>query len=207
VGNETNFPSFSVFTLATQPDVVCGQSPNGKCGMDIAMDAREELKSQLFLEVLRSVGTARFAVTGDSMLPAVWPGDILEVRRVSVVEIVPGQLALFKRDGRLFAHRVVEQVNEQGRTFLITRGDRLRKPDLPVLPEELVGQVTAIERGDRRLAPRATRSAPIVSWILCRSDFATGLLLRLGEMVRRIGRDKPPDPVLRAVLSSNGIKK
>jgi hypothetical protein len=49
--------------------------------MDTAIDARDEVKRHLFVEVLRSFGEARLAVTGASMLPAVWPGDILEVRR------------------------------------------------------------------------------------------------------------------------------
>ena len=171
------------------------------------MDAREELKSQLFLEVLRSGGTARVAVIGDSMLPAVWPGDILEVRRVPVAEIVPGQLALFKRDGRLFAHRVVKQISEHGRILLVTRGDRLRKTDRPVLPEELLGRVAAIERGNRRLVLPATLRAPVASWILSRSEFAAGLLLRLREMVRWIGRDKRSHQARRTAVSSSGITK
>jgi hypothetical protein len=54
------------------------------------IDRRSELEGQLFLEILKSSGQARLAVTGTSMLPTIWPGDILEVRRQSVAEIAPG---------------------------------------------------------------------------------------------------------------------
>ena len=42
-------------------------------------DKRSELKSELFLEVLKSSGEAKLAVNGTSMLPSIWPGDVLEV--------------------------------------------------------------------------------------------------------------------------------
>jgi hypothetical protein len=79
--------------------------------MDTAIDTRGEVKSHLFREVLRSFGEARLAVTGASMLPSIWPGDILEVRRQSAAEICPGQLVLFARGGGLVAHRVVSQLS------------------------------------------------------------------------------------------------
>jgi hypothetical protein len=54
------------------------------------IDRRSGLEGQLFLEILKSSGQARLAVTGTSMLPTIWPGDILEVRRQSVAETAPG---------------------------------------------------------------------------------------------------------------------
>src|SRR6266568_2706456 len=108
--------------------------------MDTIPDARSGLKGELFLEVLRTFGSARLRVTGTSMLPSIWPGDILEVGvfpfsifdfRFSIFEprvssldyrpltvdsrlstfhcdsIRPGELVLYERAGRFFAHRVV----------------------------------------------------------------------------------------------------
>jgi signal peptidase I len=112
---------------------------------------RGELQGELFLELLRSSRHARLAVTGVSMLPAIWPGDILEVHRQSLAEILPGDVVLFMRKGGFAAHRVVEKAGEQDRTLLITRGDTLRVPDPPVTPQELLGRVTAILRGGRHL--------------------------------------------------------
>ena len=147
--------------------------------MDTIKDPRSQLKSQLFLEILKSSGQAKLPVTGTSMLSSIWPGDILEVRRQNATEICPGEVVLFERDGRLLAHRVVEKVGGPERTLLITRGDGLRAPEPPVLPEEVLGRVTAIVRGGRRIEPRLTRWGRVASWVLSRSDLCTRLALRL----------------------------
>jgi hypothetical protein len=144
-------------------------------------DARSELKGQLFLEILKSSGRAKLAVTGSSMLPAIWPGDVLEVHRQAASEISPGDVVLFARRGAFAAHRVVEKVGGPERTLLVTRGDALRALDAPVSPEELLGQVTAILRGGRRLDPRRTGWGRLASWALSRSDLCMRLALRIAR--------------------------
>jgi len=143
------------------------------------MDARSELKRQLFLEILKSSGEAKLAVTGGSMLPSIWPGDVLEVHRQAVSEIATGDVVLCERQGGFLAHRVVGKVAGPKGTLLITRGDALRAPDAPVSSEELLGRVTAILRGSRRLGPRLTRWHRAASWLFSRSDLCARLALRL----------------------------
>ncbi len=150
--------------------------------MDRMVEARNEIERGLFLEVLHSFGEAKLAVTGTSMLPSVCPGDVLEVHRESPAEVLPGQLVLFEREGRFFAHRVVGKVRDEDRTLLVTRGDRLRQPDPPVEPRELLGRVTAVRRGRRRVATRLTVGRRIASWLLGRSDLATRVVLRLARL-------------------------
>jgi phage repressor protein C with HTH and peptisase S24 domain len=147
--------------------------------MDTIKDPHSELKSQLLREILKSSGQAKLPVTGTSMLSSIWPGDVLEVSRQNATDICPGEVVLFERDGRLLAHRVVEKVGGPERSFLITQGDRQREPELPVSPEELLGRVTAIVRGGRRIEPRLTRWGRVASWVLSRSDLCTRLALRL----------------------------
>ncbi len=144
-------------------------------------DARGELEGELFLEVLKSCGQAKLAVTGTSMFPAIRPGDMLEVRGQSMAEISPGDVVLCKRDEGFLAHRVVKKVSVKEGTVLITRGDALRAPDPPVSPEELLGRVTAILRGGRRLDPRLTRWARAASWFLARSEFCARVARRLSR--------------------------
>ena len=60
-------------------------------------DRRNELKGELFRETLKAFGQARLAVTGTSMLPTIWPGDVVEVRRESVAEISAGDVVLCAR--------------------------------------------------------------------------------------------------------------
>lgn len=152
---------------------------------------RDAVKCDLIADVARRFGEVRLKVTGTSMLPSLWPGDILTVRRQGTVEILPGEVVMFARQGHLVAHRVVRKIIWQDRTLLVTRGDRLRKPDPPVYAEELLGRVTAIERHrgrrPRRIVPRLTVWASMASWVLCRSEFCTQLLLRLRGWVLGAG--------------------
>jgi signal peptidase I len=111
------------------------------------------------------------------MLPAVWPGDVLSVRSHDVVDALPGDIVLFVREGRLVAHRVVERTLRQDKIQWVTRGDSVGGNDAPVSSQELLGRVTAIERGSRRLTPHQSLASRLIAWILCRSDFCTRLAL------------------------------
>ena len=145
--------------------------------------ARETLGCELAAEVLRSSGRLRLRATGASMLPAVWPGDILSVRSHDAAEALPGDIVLFGREGRLVAHRVVERTLCQDRIQWVTRGDSVGGNDAPVSSHQLLGRVTAIERGHRRIVPRLTFFGRIASWILGRSEFCTRVVLRVGKML------------------------
>jgi len=68
----------------------------------------EILGCELATQVLQSSGELRLRVTGTSMLPAIWPGDILLISSRNIAEARPGDVVLFGREGRLVAHRVVE---------------------------------------------------------------------------------------------------
>jgi hypothetical protein len=135
----------------------------------------------LAAEVLRTFGKLRLRATGASMLPAVWPGDILSVRSLVAGEALPGDVVLFGREGRLVAHRVVERTLCQDRVQWVTRGDSVGGNDAPVSSHQLLGRVTAIERGSRRLTPHQSAVSRLASWILSRSELATRVLLRIGK--------------------------
>ena len=164
--------------------------------MDTLADPGSEVKQSLAVEVLRRFGEARLRVTGSSMLPTVWPGDLVAVRRQGMGEIRRGHVVLFVRDGRFFAHRVVGKIRREDGTLLVTRGDRLKENDPPVSAAELLGRVTGVIRGSRCLVPRFTFWRRIGSWLLCRSELGTRMALRLasrepftwGGLVRRVYR-------------------
>ena len=141
--------------------------------------ARDGLKGELFVDVLKSTGKARLVLTGSSMLPSIRAGDMVEVQCTNVQEISKGDVVLCLRQGGFSAHRVVEKVPGPERTLLITRGDALREPDPPVSPEELLGRVTAVLRGGRRLSPSLTRRVRVASWLIARSEFCARVARRL----------------------------
>ncbi|MFZ0961732.1 MAG: S24/S26 family peptidase [Terriglobia bacterium] len=144
--------------------------------------AWEKQGCELAAEVLRSSGRLRLRATGASMLPAIWPGDILSVRSQDAVEALPDDIVVFRREGRLVTHRVVERILRQGRIQWITRGDRVSRHDAPVSSHELLGRVTIIERGSRRFTPHQSVASRLASWILCRSQIATRVVLRIRNL-------------------------
>jgi signal peptidase I len=167
--------------------------------------SRETVGCELAAEVLRSFGSLRLRVVGGSMIPAIWPGDVLSVNSYGTVDALPGDIVVFRREGRLVTHRAVEvrsqesgvRIQEQSPktnhqsamlTF-VTRGDRVRRNDAPVSSRELLGRVTAIERGSRQFTPRQSLSSRFASWILSRSDLCTRMLLWLRSALS--GRHTP----------------
>lgn len=152
--------------------------------------AREILGCELAAEVLRSFGKLRLRTTGASMLPAVWPGDVLSVRRHAVEDALPGDIVLFVREGRLVAHRVVQRTIGKNGIQWVTRGDSVDGNDAPIPSHALLGRVTTIERGSRRLAPQLSLAGRLVSQILSRSDLCTRLALRIRAWV--VGTKEKP---------------
>jgi signal peptidase I len=137
------------------------------------------LGCELAAEVLRSFGRLRLPATGASMVPAIWPGDILSVHSADAMEALPGDIVLFGREGRLIAHRVVEKTLCHDGIQWITRGDIVGCNDAPISSHELLGRVTSIERGSRRLTPRQSLAGRLASWILRRSELATRVVLKV----------------------------
>jgi signal peptidase len=147
-------------------------------------DERSHLKFSLAVEVLRSAGEARLFVGGGSMLPSIWPGDILEIHRVAAADLAVHDVVVFARENRLVVHRILSLNRERDEVVLITRGDRSHQTDSPVSVSELLGKVKTIQRGRRRLVPHKTRWTHIASWILLRSELCTRILLYLA-VIRR----------------------
>lgn len=56
----------------------------------------------------------RLRVHGESMLPALWPGDTVEIAACSIKQLKVGDIVLAIRDGRLFLHRLLSRRNSSG---------------------------------------------------------------------------------------------
>jgi signal peptidase I len=102
----------------------------------------DEAAPDLVAEVLRRFGHVRIRAFGGSMSPALRPGDVLAVHRVTADDLDRGDIVLFRRDGRLFAHRVIGSTQ----AGTMTRGDAHRRDDPVVPPEDVLGVVRAVTR-------------------------------------------------------------
>src|SRR5512146_278253 len=109
-----------------------------------AVAAPHSIACELVRDLVAQNGAAQVRVYGCSMLPAVWPGDILHIQRTPAERLAVGQIVMFYRDGGLVAHRICE-ISRAPWSF-ITQGDHLPIPDSPVRPEELIGLAVAITR-------------------------------------------------------------
>ena len=176
--------------------------------MSLLRQNANALGCELAGEIVRTFGRVRVRVTGTSMIPAVWPGDILVVERRAVEKIQRGEIAVAEREGRLVAHRVVSAPANAGPNPtstearrpgvalrfspassavippLLTRGDSQLAPDAPLHPDELLGTVVLIERGHAARQPRRALNfaAKLVAGMAQRSTTATRVLVRLHDM-------------------------
>jgi hypothetical protein len=151
-----------------------------------ASNALAARRLELAVEVARTFGSLRLRVTGTSMMPAVQPGDLLSIGRVDLRDTSPGEIVLFVRGGRLFAHRIVDRGGGSRDPYLVTRGDRLLENDPPVFPSELLGRVTSIERARSRVRSRLWLDRPnqALGRLLRSSDRATVVFLRVTALWR-----------------------
>jgi hypothetical protein len=106
----------------------------------------DRVAPQLVSTLLRQVGEARVRVSGTSMRPAIRPKDILFIRNINIAHVVVGDVVLVIREGRLFAHRVVERLQGLDGVSLITRGDAHSRTDPPVTAPLLLGRVEGLRR-------------------------------------------------------------
>ena len=135
-------------------------------------------KCDLLAEVARNSGQARVQVTGLSMLPAIWPGDVLTIEHQTHSQFRKGQIAVFVRDGGLVVHRVIRANSP----VVVTRGDSLPSADAPVWPEEVIGRVSGIAREGRDVPVEQSLAQRALGLVLRRSDMVLRVLLRLRRL-------------------------
>ncbi len=143
-------------------------------------ESRGQLKHNLAAEALRIAGNFRLAAFGYSMMPTLWPGEVLTIQAQSFDLVRPSEVVLFSRDGRFFIHRVVGKLNVYPETKLITRGDALPSVDALVSRIEFLGKVVSVRRGEREIpVPACSRTRRWIGLALTYSVRLRSLALRL----------------------------
>jgi hypothetical protein len=148
---------------------------------------RHAVCCELVHEVACAAGEVSLKAAGASMIPVIWPRDLLTVRRCAFSNFRPGQVILYKRDGRLIAHRI-QRINNGN---IVTRGDALRDCDPAVAANDVVGIVEWIGRGERTFPPTLTSCTRMASYLLRRSDLLLRGTLFLGRRLRRSWEMQP----------------
>jgi hypothetical protein len=151
------------------------------------------------------------------MLPTLWPGDVIAVRRTPGCDIRPGRLVVYALK-EFDVHRVVRwdpnaakmttgvivnmftvhRAVRYERDALITRGDALLGDDPPVQLSRIFGEVVAIQRGRSHIVPREklTRTQELFCFFLRRSRHLQSLLLHLHSLRHAMNRSPAaPEPI------------
>jgi hypothetical protein len=112
----------------------------------------------------------RLRVHGESMLPTLWPGEVVEIAACSADDARPGEIVLALRDGRLFLHRLVSYRAQLG---FVLRGDSMPACDPIFARETMLG----------RLVPQGGQARRVSASVRAR---AMGLLLCYCGPIRRL---------------------
>jgi hypothetical protein len=151
--------------------------------MPVMTEFHEGHKLELAAEVLSSGGAIRLRALGTSMLPTIWPGDILSIERGYGQQIVPGDIVLAARHGRFFIHRLIEKNHARW----ITRGDALPHNDEPAAEAEVLGKVSLIHQRNGAVVPnsRVSMFARAFAGMLCHWDLSRNIALRIHSFWQR----------------------
>lgn len=144
----------------------------------------ESPKHLLAQELLMNSGRVQIRALGLSMLPCIWPGDVLTIQSVETrtdnaqtVDINTGDIVAAKRNGRWVVHRVAGR----SATHVVTRGDCIPGNDSPVHIEDVIGKVVLVTRGNEQFVPRPALSCSQrwLAWLLCHFTFFRNTMLNL----------------------------
>jgi len=123
---------------------------------------------------LRARAALSFTVTTSSMLPALAPGDKLQVRAASAPELRRGDIVLRRIGENWIAHRLIRSISSGEGIMLVTKGDNSLIAESPWAAPHYVGVVVSVEgarSAPHRLSARLNWSASLIA-CLSRSQLA-----------------------------------
>ena len=141
-------------------------------------------KQSLLVQALLEHGSCRFQVSGSSMLPTLWPGDLVLIQRRPLQQLVVGDVVLHQSDGRFFLHRLESCQTHGNRVHFVTRGDAMPQRDPPFSSAHFLGVLAGVQRdGDWLSWPlRMPAIARVLAALVRRSSqFSRLLLLAYGR--------------------------
>ena len=91
-----------------------------------------------------ALGFEPTVLSGPSMRPKIWAGDLVITKEVPVDEIQVGDIIKFDQHGRYVIHRVIRIENDKSPITFVTKGDNLADADSPISEYQVKGKVVAI---------------------------------------------------------------
>jgi hypothetical protein len=163
---------------------------NLSCKADASAANWNEVRASLVAEVLRRPADSSSPrrlygeVHGESMLPTLWPGDVVAIEPCIANDLRVGEIVLASWNKHLVLHRLIAPYSREG--FRL-RGDCVAASD-PIYPADaLLGKVIGVMQGSRTtskffLHPGiGAAAAKNIGLALCHWDVARRATLRLRQ--------------------------
>ena len=131
----------------------------------------------LLTDLLRGGTTVRMEVTGHSMSPFIRSGDVVTIEPLLGRRPALGEVVALAPGGRLLVHRLVGW--DRGRALF--RGDVAAGADPVASSDDLLGRVTCVERGGRRVRLGLGVERLPIAWLS-----RVGLLRALARLRERL---------------------
>ena len=148
----------------------------------------KDSRTALIVEVLRrdsfSRQVVRMRVTGESMLPILWPGDEVGIVSCSLQEVGRGEIVLAERHGNFYLHRLIRS-SEDG---FVLRGDSMPAEDTQFPREALLGKLITVGESEHSRAKYSNfrqKFLRVIGLLLCHSGFLRRFALRLHQAAKR----------------------
>ena len=119
----------------------------------------EEDALSFLKEQIKKKGTISLPADGISMFPLIKANEVCRFTSFEIDEMNKGDIMLFhSHTGRLIAHRFYQKIRLEGkRELYVFKGDANRWYDEPVPPENLLGKLITIHKGNVQLEAKGMR--------------------------------------------------
>ncbi len=144
-------------------------------------EAHQAACCDLVAGVARIHGKVYLKVAGASMVPVLWPGDLVTVRSCDSSQLQPGSIVVFRQNERLVVHRLMHWVGD----CVVARGDARLRYDQPVKAGEVLGRVVDAVRNGRPVNLQPSLWYSVLASVFRRSDWCASVYLRLSSRMRR----------------------
>ena len=146
----------------------------------------ETFRCELITEALQLAGTVQLRVGGWSMLPTIWPGDIVLIKAADQNSVRTGDIALFRRGENLTVHRILDIDETAGQ--ILSRGDAMPQSDPSFSSRELLGKVEFVLRNGKRIEPSRNLGLAqrAMADLMQRSETAARVAVTAHQMYREL---------------------
>lgn len=141
-------------------------------------------------EILKKGSCVRVPIVGSSMFPLFRKGDVIIIEPVDIEQIVLGDIIVYQREDKIFAHRLVKRYIDNGKTTFMTKGDTFSECDKPFFSEDVLGRVSATERKGQLLRINSGLYGALNSFCAKISPFSRWIYPPLRKIRRMTNRIK-----------------